>query len=112
MKTVTIPEDEYLQIQQAVSDLKKQAELIQHDDFIKKISLIYRLICERQGFAGNETEKISLKRGSGQGIITYTEVSKPIKSARGRLKKYADPGLISEEESAWKTAVKEKYYDL
>jgi len=71
IKNITIPEDEYLQIQRAVSDLKKQAELIQHDDFIKKISLIYRLLCERQGFIGKETEKIPLKRGSGQGVITY-----------------------------------------
>jgi hypothetical protein len=51
--------------------LKKQAELIQHEDFLTKISLIYRLLCENHGVAGNETEKISLKRGSGQGIITY-----------------------------------------
>ncbi len=71
MKTVTIPENEYLQIQQMLNDLKKQAELIRHDDFIKKISLIYQLVCERHGFDGNESEKISLKRGSGQGIITY-----------------------------------------
>ncbi|OQX22805.1 MAG: hypothetical protein BWK80_29320 [Desulfobacteraceae bacterium IS3] len=71
MKTVTIPENEYLQIQQSISDLKKQAERIQHDDFIKKISLLSRLLCERHGFIENETEKISLKRGSGRGIITY-----------------------------------------
>ncbi len=71
MKTLAISEDEYLQIQQNIRELKKQAEMTQDSDFIKRISSIYESVCERQGFTGNKTEKIPLKRGSGQGIITY-----------------------------------------
>jgi hypothetical protein len=69
MRTITIPEDEYLKIQQSIRDLKKEAELIQNDDFIKKLSFVYQLLRDREIF--NKEEKISLKRGSGRKIITY-----------------------------------------
>ncbi len=70
MRTVTIPEDEYLQIQQSIRDLKNKAELLQDDYFTRKLSLVYQLICEKKSVI-NETEKVSLKRGAGKGIITY-----------------------------------------
>jgi len=71
MRTITIPDDEYLQIQQSIRDLKKEAKLNQDEDFIKKLSLIYKLFCEKEDFNEERREKISLKRGSGREIITY-----------------------------------------
>ncbi len=62
MRIVTIPEDKYLQIQQIIKYLKKEAELIQNDDFIKKLSFVHKLLCERERSDRDRGEKISLKR--------------------------------------------------
>jgi len=63
-----------------------------------------------------ETMRLLKDRSALKALVesfdNHNIVGNPIKSARGRLKKYADPGLISKEESAWETAVKEQYHDL
>ncbi len=72
MKTVTIPENEYLKMLRTIDELKKQVELLQDNSFTEKLSLAYQLFCKKEvSVETNDTETISLKRGSGKGIITY-----------------------------------------
>lgn len=68
MKTITIPEYEYLQMRQTIDILKKQLELLQDNSFLEKLSAAYRLFFGKES---SDTEHLSLKRGSGKGIITY-----------------------------------------
>ncbi|OQX23498.1 MAG: hypothetical protein BWK80_25730 [Desulfobacteraceae bacterium IS3] len=71
MKTITIPEDEYLLMSQTIINLKKQLELLQDNSFMEKLSTAYRLFFQKEVSAETDTERISLKRGSGKRIITY-----------------------------------------
>ncbi len=71
MKTITIPEDEYLLMNQTIINLKKQLELLQDNSFMEKLSAAYRLFFQKEVSAETDTERLSLKRGSGKGIITY-----------------------------------------
>jgi len=71
MKTVTLPENEYYEMKQTIIRLKKQLELLQDNRFIEKLSLAYRLFCEKQTVAESKPDRVSLKRGSGKEIITY-----------------------------------------
>ncbi|MDM8523120.1 DUF2281 domain-containing protein [Desulfococcaceae bacterium HSG8] len=70
MKTVTIPESEYSEMQQTISDLKNQIRLLRDEDFIRKLSVAYRFFCMRESLTEDDMG-ISLKRGSAKGIITY-----------------------------------------
>ena len=69
MKTVTIPENEYLQMRQNIVDLEKKMDLLVDDDFIKKLNLACQLFQMKKFLLGDG--RISLKRGSAKGIITY-----------------------------------------
>ena len=71
MKTITIPEYEYLQMRQTIERLKKQSELLQDSSFLEKLSAAYRLFFEKELSAETDTSRLSIKRGSGKGIITY-----------------------------------------
>jgi len=44
-------------------------------------------------------------------VDTTKSISKPGKKAKGILRKYKNPALISKEKNAWETAVKEKHVD-
>ena len=47
-----------------------------------------------------------------QEIVKPKNVKKPVRSAYGRLKEYANPELRKKEHLAWEMAVKEKYNDM
>ncbi len=47
MKTVTIPENEYLRMQQSITDLKAQIMLLGDENFIRKLSAAYHLYGRR-----------------------------------------------------------------
>ncbi len=71
MKTITIPENEYLQMRHTIDRLKKQSELLLDKSFMEKLSAAYRLFFEKEMSVETDTARLSLKRGSGKGIITY-----------------------------------------
>jgi len=56
---------------QTIINLKKQLELLQDNSFMEKLSTAYRLFFQKEVSAETDTERISLKRGSGKRIITY-----------------------------------------
>lgn len=53
MKTITIPENEYLQMRHTIDRLKKQLELLQDNSFLEKLSSAYRLFFEKEMSAEN-----------------------------------------------------------
>lgn len=70
MKTVTIPEQEYVSMQQTINELKAQIALLRDQEFLKKLTFAYHYFCQEKD-NGNTQKRISLKRGSAKGIITY-----------------------------------------
>ncbi|MCD4745895.1 MAG: DUF2281 domain-containing protein [Bacteroidales bacterium] len=70
MKTVTISEIEYNNMQQNIFELQKKLELLQDDEFIKKLDLAFMYFFNTKKGAIT-TKKVSLKRGSAKKIITY-----------------------------------------
>ena len=70
MKTVTIPEEEYVHMQQTIHTLKAQVILLQDQEFLKKLAFAYHALY--QGKASEDTlPPISLKRGSAKEIIPF-----------------------------------------
>jgi len=61
MKTVTIPEHEYLQLRQAIEHSQQQLNLLQ------KQLRVHRILPS----LGQSSEPVSLRRGSAKTIITY-----------------------------------------
>lgn len=70
MKTVTIPEKEYLQMQQTIQALKSKVTLLQDQDFLKKLAFAYHSFCQEKD-SEDTISPISLKRGSAKEMIPY-----------------------------------------
>ena len=72
MKTVTIPENEYLQMQQTISRLQQQLRLLQEQ--LQRYPTVER--DELQPMSSfspyhQHHQPVSIKRGSAKAIITY-----------------------------------------
>ncbi len=73
MKTVTIPEQEFLQLKSTVLELQKtmQAMQAQIQAFKSVLGEKYAKSPEKMQQNNEDTSKISWKRGSGKHIILY-----------------------------------------
>jgi hypothetical protein len=72
MKMITIPELEYLQLQQTISILQQQLSLFQDQDFVSKLNLAYQLFLIQKPMPIDDIiPQISIKRGSAKQLITY-----------------------------------------
>jgi Protein of unknown function (DUF2281) len=72
MKMITIPELEYLQLQQTISILQQQLSLFQDQDFVSKLNLAYQLfLIQKPKPIDDIIPQISIKRGSAKHLITY-----------------------------------------
>ncbi|PIY12569.1 MAG: hypothetical protein COZ18_01785 [Flexibacter sp. CG_4_10_14_3_um_filter_32_15] len=70
MKTVTIPEEEYLALKQTINELQEKVNLLKDEEFIKKIQRTYQLfIASKENQIDKEISHLSLKRGSGKDVI-------------------------------------------
>jgi hypothetical protein len=70
MKTITISEKEYNNMQKNILELKKKLELLQDSEFIKKLEIAYRYFLQSNKSQKHQDE-ISIKRGSAKKTITY-----------------------------------------
>lgn len=72
MKTITISEEEYLQLQRTIQELEEKLRLFQDKDFIQKLNVAYELFVHEKNrpFTQN-SPSASLKRGSAKEIIRY-----------------------------------------
>jgi len=70
MKTITISEKEYNNMQNSILELNKKLELLQDSEFIKKLEIAYRYFLQYNKSQKHQ-DKISIKRGSAKKIITY-----------------------------------------
>lgn len=69
MKTITIPESEYLQTQQTIENLQQQLKLLQNQ---LKWHLVSQQINQTNAESCiNFNQPVSIKRGSAKTIITY-----------------------------------------
>ena len=73
MKTVTIPEQEYLQLKTAVAELQKaiQAMQAQMQAFMAQWGEKNGKMAEKQQNGSAVQPKVSWKRGSGKHLVTY-----------------------------------------
>jgi hypothetical protein len=72
MKMITIPELEYLQLQQTISVLQQQLSLFQDKDFISKLNMAYQLFLMQKTMPLQDaTLKVSIKRGGAKQFIPY-----------------------------------------
>lgn len=69
MKTITIPESEYLKMKQTIAELQQKLNLFQDEDFIMKLRLAYDVFVTPHN--STSQPKVSIKRGSGKHIIKY-----------------------------------------
>jgi len=69
MKTVTIPEQEYLNLQQTIHELRTKIALLEDQEFLQKLALAYQYFCKEKN--NGKAHRISLKRGAAKNIITY-----------------------------------------
>lgn len=70
MKTVTIPEEEYLALKQTINELQEKVNLLKDEEFINKIQRTYQLfIASKENQVDKEISHLSLKRGSGKEVI-------------------------------------------
>lgn len=70
MKTVTIPEEEYLALKQTINELQEKVNLLKDEEFINKIQRTYQLfIASKENQIDKEISHLSLKRGSGKEVI-------------------------------------------
>ncbi|MEZ4529163.1 MAG: hypothetical protein R2941_24890 [Desulfobacterales bacterium] len=77
-------------------------EAIRH---IRKITSGKLMIDNLERFSGTKVEIVIRPVEEATNHPSFA----PIRTARGRLKKYANPDLIHTEKSAWLTVLKEKY---
>lgn len=70
MKTITISEQEYLNMQQTIRELRTKIALLQDQEFLKKLAFAYHYFYQEKSNGSTQT-RISLKRGSAKDIITY-----------------------------------------
>lgn len=73
MKRITIPEAEYLQMQQTIHTLQQQLTMLKDESFLAKLNLAYHLFTTpTTQTEGTKTYKpVSLKRGSAKKLITF-----------------------------------------
>ncbi len=73
MKTITIPEAEYLQMQQTINMLQQQLTMLKDESFLAKLNLAYHLFVTPIRVTENieSFKPVSLKRGSAKKMITY-----------------------------------------
>jgi hypothetical protein len=74
MKMITIPELEYLQLQQTISILQQQLSLFQDQDFVSKLNLAYQLFLIQKPMptpVDDIIPQVSIKRGGAKPLITY-----------------------------------------
>ena len=69
MKTVTIPENEYLQMQQTISRLQQQLRLLQEQ--LQRYPTVERDELQPMSPFSPYHQPVSIKRGSAKAIITY-----------------------------------------
>ncbi len=69
MKTITIPNREYLQMQQTVEHLQQQLKLLQ--DQLKWYLASPQIEPQPMAPLANFNQPVSIKRGSAKAIITY-----------------------------------------
>ena len=69
MDTITIPEVEYLNMQNQIEELRTKVALLQDSEFINKLMLAYKYFANQLPDISNN--QIPLKRGSAKDIITY-----------------------------------------
>ena len=70
MKTVTIPEQEYLNMRQTIHELRTKIALLEDQEFLQKLALAYQYFYKEKN-NGKAHTRISLKRGAAKNIITY-----------------------------------------
>lgn len=71
MRTITIPEAEYLKMQQTIKNLQQQVSLFNDRDFVTKLNLAYQLFLMTSKTTSIANPKISIKRGAGKHLIKY-----------------------------------------
>jgi hypothetical protein len=73
MKTVTIPEEEYLALKQTINELQEKVSLLRDEEFINKIQRTYQLFITSKENQVDKNDKeiphLSIKRGSGKDVI-------------------------------------------
>jgi len=69
MKTITVPESEYIQMGQTVENLQQQLKLLQ--DQLKWCLASQQLDQQPTVPFSNFNQPVSIKRGSAKAIITY-----------------------------------------
>ena len=67
MKTISIPESEYLSLKRTVEELKMQVNLLKDTNFLQKLSVAYSIWNNKK----DTTPLVSNKRGSGKDAILY-----------------------------------------
>jgi len=68
MKTITIPESEYLKMKQTITELQQKLSLFQDEDFILKLKMAYNLFITQ---SYDTQQRVPLQRGAAKHIITY-----------------------------------------
>jgi len=71
VKTVTIPESEYLNLQFQINELQQKIALLQDNDFLSKLNSAYRFFINFANVPASNHQPVSIKRGSAKQIITY-----------------------------------------
>ena len=71
LKTVTIPESEYLNLQIQINELQQKIALLQDNEFLSKLNSAYRFFINVTNLPETNNQSVSIKRGSAKQIITY-----------------------------------------
>ena len=71
VKTVTIPESEYINLQFKINELQHKIDLLQDSEFLSKLDSAYRFFINCANVPTNNHQQVSIKRGSAKQIITY-----------------------------------------
>ncbi len=71
IKTVTIPESEYINLQFKINELQQKIALLQDNEFLSKLNSAYHFFINFANLPETNKESVSIKRGSAKQIITY-----------------------------------------
>jgi ABC-type phosphate/phosphonate transport system ATPase subunit len=71
METITIPKQEYIEMQSKINELTKKLALLQDQEFLSKLELAYRFFIHAKKTSPTNHQPVSIKRGSAKQIITY-----------------------------------------
>jgi hypothetical protein len=72
MQTVTIPEQEYLQMKQTIQALQQQLNLLQYKEFMQVFMLVNQEIVQ-ENKAEEQEKPLSFKFGAAKGLIKMND---------------------------------------